>query len=86
MKTALSLVGYANELEAAMKHVFGDSFVCPNPDCARKVTADVGKKSVTFDGDLYSPAGTLTGGKDCSHTNGNDCRLSIQVESCPDVS
>ena len=65
VNTALSLVGYENELDAAMKFVFGDSFVCPSMDCAKKVTYDQGimKKSVTFDGDSFNPGGTLTGGK-----------------------
>lgn len=65
MSTALSLVGYEHELDAAMKYVFGDSFVCPNMDFAKKVTYDQGvmKKSVTFDGDSFNPGGTLTGGR-----------------------
>ena len=48
-----------------MKFVFGDSFVCPNMDNAKKVTYDQGvmKKSVTYDGDSFNPGGTLTGGK-----------------------
>lgn len=65
MRTALSLVGYENELDSAMKFVFGDSFVCPNMDHAKRVTYEQGimKKSVTYDGDSFNPGGTLTGGK-----------------------
>ncbi len=65
VRTALSLVGYERHLDAAMKFVFGDSFVCPNMESAKKVTYDhsIMKKSVTFDGDSFNPGGTLTGGK-----------------------
>ena len=64
VSTALSLVGYDGQLDAAMKYVFGDAFVCPNMDHAKKVTYDnaIMKKSVTYDGDSFNPAGTLTGG------------------------
>ena len=37
MHTAISLVGYEKEIEAAMKFVFGSSFVCTNMEHAKKV-------------------------------------------------
>ena len=48
-----------------MEYVFGNSFVCKDMDCAKQVTFDdrINKKSVTLDGDVFDPAGTLTGGK-----------------------
>eukprot|EP00112_Aurelia_sp_Birch-Aquarium-sp1_P013858 Seg2963.2 transcript_id=Seg2963.2/GoldUCD/mRNA.D3Y31 product="Structural maintenance of chromosomes protein 2" protein_id=Seg2963.2/GoldUCD/D3Y31 len=62
--TALSLVGYEKEIEGAMKFVFGSSFVCNAMDDAKKVTFDpeIKAKSVTLEGDVFDPAGTLTGG------------------------
>lgn len=65
MHTALSLVGYEEELKAAMEYVFGSSFVCKNMDLAKKVTfnENIMKRSVTLEGDSFDPAGTLTGGK-----------------------
>ncbi|CAE1242244.1 SMC2 [Acanthosepion pharaonis] len=62
--TALSLVGYEEELKAAMEYVFGSSFVCKNMDLAKKVTfnENIMKRSVTLEGDSFDPAGTLTGG------------------------
>lgn len=65
VQTALSLVGYERDLQAAMEFVFGSSFVCKNMEVAKKVTFDekVMKKSVTLEGDSFDPAGTLTGGK-----------------------
>ena len=65
MHTALSLIGYESNLQAAMEFVFGSSFVCKDMNTAKKVTFDerVQKRSVTLGGDSFDPAGTLTGGK-----------------------
>ena len=62
--TALSLIGYEDELDDAMKFVFGSSFVCSNLDAARQVTFhnQIKRKTVTLDGDVVDPGGTLTGG------------------------
>ena len=59
------MVGYKSQLQPAMEYVFGNSFVCKDMDCAKQVTFDdhINKKSVTLDGDVFDPAGTLTGGK-----------------------
>ena len=47
-----------------MEYVFGSTLVCEDPDTAKKVTFDpaVRLKSVTLEGDIYDPAGTLSGG------------------------
>ena len=37
MHLALSLVGYEDEIKAAMAYVFGTTFVCDNMDNAKKV-------------------------------------------------
>eukprot|EP00040_Diaphanoeca_grandis_P027225 m.154478 g.154478 ORF g.154478 m.154478 type:complete len:1188 (+) comp30891_c0_seq1:197-3760(+) len=61
---ALSLVGYAPKVEAAMKYVFGANFICPDMNVAKQVTFNnnIRTKSVTLDGDVMDPSGTLTGG------------------------
>ena len=61
---ALSLIGYEDEVSAAMDYVFGSTLVCEDADTAKKVTFDpsVRLKSVTLDGDVYDPSGTLSGG------------------------
>lgn len=61
---ALSLIGYDNEVSAAMEYVFGSTLVCEDAETAKKVTFDpaVRMKSVTLDGDVYDPSGTLSGG------------------------
>ncbi|XP_010576444.1 PREDICTED: structural maintenance of chromosomes protein 2 [Haliaeetus leucocephalus] len=61
---ALSLVGYDLELQKAMEYVFGTTLVCNNMENAKKVTFDkrIMTRSVTFDGDIFDPQGTLHGG------------------------
>ena len=61
---ALSLIGYDDEVSAAMEYVFGSTLVCEDAETAKKVTFDpaVRMKSVTLDGDVYDPSGTLSGG------------------------
>ncbi|KAH8925426.1 RecF/RecN/SMC protein [Atractiella rhizophila] len=61
---ALSLVGYEHDVAAAMKFVFGNTLICANPDSAKAATfhKDVRMKSVTLEGDVYDPSGTLSGG------------------------
>jgi structural maintenance of chromosome 2 len=61
---ALSLIGYDEDVSAAMAYVFGDMLVCQDKETAQKVTFNkaVGVKSVTLEGDVYDPSGTLSGG------------------------
>ncbi|NXB23240.1 SMC2 protein, partial [Rhagologus leucostigma] len=61
---ALSLIVYESELQKAMEYVFGTTLVCNNMDNAKKVTFDkrIMTRSVTLDGDVFDPQGTLHGG------------------------
>ena len=61
---ALSLIGYDEEVSAAMEYVFGSTLVCEDANTAKSVTFDaaVRMKCVTLDGDVYDPSGTLSGG------------------------
>ncbi|KIW19747.1 hypothetical protein PV08_00321 [Exophiala spinifera] len=61
---ALSLIGYEHEVSAAMDYVFGTTLICQDADTAKRVTFDpaVRLKSVTLEGDVYDPSGTLSGG------------------------
>lgn len=47
-----------------MLYVFGNTFVCSTPEIANKITYsdNIKKRSVTLDGDIYDPQGSLTGG------------------------
>ncbi|KAI9882306.1 MAG: 37S ribosomal protein S9, mitochondrial [Watsoniomyces obsoletus] len=61
---ALTLIGYEDEVSAAMDYVFGSTLVCEDAETAKRVTFDpaVRLKSVTLEGDVYDPSGTLSGG------------------------
>jgi structural maintenance of chromosome 2 len=61
---ALSLIGYEDEVSAAMEYVFGSTLVAADAETAKRVTFDpaVRLKSVTLEGDVYDPSGTLSGG------------------------
>lgn len=61
---ALSVVGYDDEIDEAMKYVFGSTLLCSNAETAKKVTfhKNIRTRSVTIEGDVYDPSGTLTGG------------------------
>jgi structural maintenance of chromosome 2 len=64
VQLALSLVGCEEEVKAAMAYVFGKTLICDTSDTAKAVSfhKEVKVKSVTLDGDVYDPSGTLTGG------------------------
>ncbi|KAK8106063.1 condensin subunit [Apiospora kogelbergensis] len=61
---ALELVGYDDEVSAAMGYVFGNTLICEDAETAKRVTFDpnVRMRSITLDGDSYDPSGTLSGG------------------------
>jgi structural maintenance of chromosome 2 len=86
--TAINLVGYASEVEAAMQHIFGSTLVCRDAKTAEKVTFDhaIRLKTVTIEGDVYDPAGTLSGGSRANqqsilaHINAlNQCRQKLSA-------
>ena len=60
---ALSLVGYGKDLDPAMSYVFGGTLVCRDSESAKTVTfsQDIKARSVTLEGDVFDPSGTLTG-------------------------
>ncbi|KAH0543443.1 hypothetical protein FGG08_002208 [Glutinoglossum americanum] len=74
---ALSLIGYEDEVSAAMDYVFGSTLICADAETAKSVTFDpaVRVKSVTLEGDVYDPAGTLSGG---SSTNSSGVLVTLQ--------
>ena len=59
---ALGLIKYPSDVSAAMKYVFGDTVVCSSSDAANKSTSSGRVRSVTLEGDEFSPSGTLSGG------------------------
>ncbi|KAI9678354.1 MAG: Structural maintenance of chromosomes protein 2 [Caeruleum heppii] len=77
VELALSLIGYDDEISAAMDYVFGSTLVCEDAETAKRVTFDpsVRMKSVTLEGDVYDPSGTLSGG---SSPNSSGVLLTMQ--------
>uniref|UniRef100_A0A803YFV7 SMC hinge domain-containing protein n=1 Tax=Meleagris gallopavo TaxID=9103 RepID=A0A803YFV7_MELGA len=61
---AISLIDYNCKLQKAMEYVFGTALVCSNMDNAKKVSFDrrIMRRTVTLQGDIFDPQGTLTGG------------------------
>jgi structural maintenance of chromosome 2 len=64
VRPALSLVGYPDEVAEAIAFVFNDTLICDDAASAQAVTfaREVGVRSVTLDGDVYEPSGTMSGG------------------------
>ncbi|KAI8976364.1 condensin complex subunit SMC2 [Trametes punicea] len=63
-RLALALIGYPDEVANAMFFVFGGTFICDDAATAKQITfsREIGVRSVTLDGDVYDPSGTLSGG------------------------
>jgi len=74
---AVNLIGYEHEVEKAMEYVFGNTLIAADASTAKKVTFDpsVRLKSVTLEGDVYDPSGTLSGG---SAAQGHGVLLTLQ--------
>ncbi|KAI5952867.1 SMC2 [Candida jiufengensis] len=64
VELAINLVLYDEEIHKAMQYVFGTTFICADPDAAKKVTFDpqVRTRSITIEGDTYDPEGNVSGG------------------------
>ncbi|KAK0643618.1 RecF/RecN/SMC [Cercophora newfieldiana] len=75
---ALSLVGYDDEVSAAMEYVFGNTLICADAETAKRVTFDpnVRMRSITLEGDAYDPSGTLSGG---SSPNSSGVLVTLQM-------
>lgn len=64
VQPAFSLINHADEISPAIGWIFGQIFICKDMEAAKKVAFHerIMKKCVTLEGDLYDPAGTLSGG------------------------
>ncbi|KAK3704778.1 Structural maintenance of chromosomes protein 2 [Vermiconidia calcicola] len=74
---AVTLIGYEHEVAKAMEFVFGNTLIAADAATAKRVTFDpsVRLKSVTLEGDVYDPSGTLSGG---SAAQGSGVLLTLQ--------
>ncbi|KAF9005165.1 condensin complex subunit SMC2 [Cyathus striatus] len=77
VRAALSLVGFAPQVAKAITYVFSDALICDDAESAKTVTfsREVGVRSVTLEGDVYDPSGTLSGG---SAPSGSGTLIQVQ--------
>lgn len=61
---AIDLVKFDPELRPAMEHAFGSTFICKDGNTAKQVTFNksIRKRSVSYEGDVFNPSGTMSGG------------------------
>lgn len=64
VQLALELVAFPAEARPALAWVFGSTLVCSSLEAAKRVTFHprVRARTVTLDGDVFDPSGTLSGG------------------------
>jgi structural maintenance of chromosome 2 len=61
---ALHYIDYDQKMQPAMNFVFGNTILCQTKDIAQAIAFDksIHVRCITKDGDVYDPAGTMTGG------------------------
>jgi len=59
---AIELIGFDEEVRAAMEHVFGSAIVVDNGKAANQICELTKTRTVTLQGDVYDPSGTISGG------------------------
>lgn len=59
---AIELVGFDEEVRAAMEYVFGSSIVVDGSKAANQICDSTKTRTVTLEGDVYDPSGTISGG------------------------
>jgi len=59
---AIELVCFDEEIRNAMEYVFGGSLVIDSPKAANRICDETKTRTVTLEGDVYDPSGTISGG------------------------
>uniref|UniRef100_A0A7S2XJV8 SMC hinge domain-containing protein n=1 Tax=Attheya septentrionalis TaxID=420275 RepID=A0A7S2XJV8_9STRA len=59
---AIELVGFDEEVRSAVEYVFGSTLVVDGMDAANKICDATKTRTVTLQGDVYDPSGTISGG------------------------
>jgi len=59
---AIELVGFDEEVRNAIEYVFGSTLVVDTMDAANRICDATKTRTVTLDGDIYDPSGTISGG------------------------
>ncbi|KAF7459331.1 structural maintenance of chromosomes protein 2-1-like [Cryptosporidium felis] len=62
--SAMKVIKFDEELNSAMKYCFGHTLICEDDKIAKCITfhPEIAVRTVTLNGDIYDPSGTLTGG------------------------
>lgn len=93
---AIDLLEYSKEVEPAIQHVFGSTFVCKDLDTAKAVTFhnQIMTRSITLDGDEMAPDGSLAGGAaqpgapifdEISHVKNLQNQLNTKKRQCEEI-
>ena len=59
---AIDLVTFDEEVRTAMEYVFGSTLVVDGMKAANQICDATKTRTVTYDGDVYDPSGTISGG------------------------
>jgi structural maintenance of chromosome 2 len=59
---AIELVGFEEEVRSAIEYVFGSSIVVDGMKAANEICDITKTRTVTLEGDVYDPSGTISGG------------------------
>lgn len=61
---AMDILKFDKELEPAIKFCFGHTLICEDENIAKMITFNpkISVRTVTLNGDIYDPSGTLSGG------------------------
>jgi structural maintenance of chromosome 2 len=59
---AIELVGFEEEVRNALEYVFGSSLVVDGTEAANRICDATRTRTVTLEGDVYDPSGTISGG------------------------
>jgi len=59
---AIELVGFDEEVRTAMEYVFGSTLIVDGIKAANQICDTTKTRTVTLDGDVYDPSGTISGG------------------------
>lgn len=86
-RPAIELVGYDEEVCTAIEYVFGSSLVVDGMEAANKICDATKTRTVTLQGDVYDPSGTISGGssKNLGSTLQRLTRLSSAKQGLKDV-
>eukprot|EP00957_Ditylum_brightwellii_P091740 6985139-Ditylum_brightwellii.AAC.1 len=57
---AIELVGFDEEVRSAIEYVFGSTLVVDGVDAANKICDATKTRTVTLEGDVYDPSGTIS--------------------------